>query len=70
MTLIHSNERNQTALFCQPQLLQTLTEAIIVTVNLILGCVLLRLLLLPLIDPVSGDHTIEEVSEIDKNYGQ
>ena len=47
-----------------------LTEAIIVTIELVLGGILLCLLFLLLVDPESGDNTIEEVSEIDQNDRQ
>ena len=50
--------------------IQALTEAIIVTVNLILGSILLCLLFLLLVDPVSGDDAIEEVAEINQNDRQ
>ena len=44
-----------------------LTEAVIVTIALVLGGILLRLLFLLLVDPESGDNAIEEVAEIDQN---
>ena len=47
-----------------------LTEAIIVTVELVLGGILLCLLFLLLVDPESGDNAIEEVAEIDQNDRQ
>lgn len=69
-----TNEANHPHFACFGQTVKVdiyaLTEAIIVTVKLVLGRIFLRLLFLLLVDPESGDNAIEEVAEIDKNDRQ